>query len=378
MKKWFIVISALIIFLCVFFLYSLKPENTIDQQIINKDSITFWVYSPELIEMANQFEAANPDIKVTTKLVKNQVTFLDELYAAQSAGNPPDFAEMPSWYGIYPLIETGAIMPVTDYLLPEYETGLPVAMKKRFQYEDALWAMPISYEVPLLFVNEALLSQSQIELDTLNHMLAVLEAGNKIAKSNGHHLKWGINADNLYPWYLMNIENQLNTINEKKASILIEKNKDFLFHQNHLALTEFVNGEGGILLSSSNKLQLIEKLIGSKFKWQVIPFPTRAEKLVPNGSGLVIFKKNDSLPNYLVQFLQFIQQEERLKDFALLSSTIPANKGLVQSESYEKYYRHFPYYQQIVMESLKAGGRLLNPEDEAEWNRLIHANEKRE
>ncbi|MEK5037129.1 extracellular solute-binding protein [Sporosarcina sp. FSL K6-3457] len=376
MKKVFLVISIGILFLCVFFLYSLKPENTIDQEIVDKDQITLWLYSPELIELTNQFEKESPTVKVITKLVKNPNTLVEELYAAQSAGNPPDYAEIPSWYGIFPLIESGAIIPVTDYLSPEYEAELPIAIKKRFQYADALWAMPISYEVPLLFVNEALLSQSKLTVDELDRLPAVFELSNNLlSTSPNHKLKWSMNADNLYPWYLMNIEAQSSVTT---ASALIEDNEAFLFHQNHLALTEFVNGEGGILLSSSNKLQLIEKLIGNKFKWQVMPFPIDADKLIPNGNGLVIFKKSEQPTDYMKQFLHYIQEDEQLKAFALASSAIPANRKLIQNKSYQSYYRHFPYYQKIVLESLEAHGRLLDSGDEAEWKQYIYANEHRE
>lgn len=375
MKQVFLVISVGILFLCVFFLYSLKPDNTIDQQIVNKDRITLWLYSPEMIRIANQFEKENPDVKIITKQVKNPNILVEELYAAQSAGNPPDFAEMPSWYGIFPLIESGAIIPVSSYLLPEYEKELPAAIKKRFQYAEVLWAMPISYEVPLLFVNEAILSQNQIDLETLDDLPTVLASAGNLLKGTSGTLKWGMNADNLYPWYLMNIDAQVGTENK---SVLIKNNEAFLFYENYLALTDFVNGEGGILLSSSNKLQLIEKLIGSKFKWQVTPFPLDAENLIPNGNGLVIFKKNDQPTDYMKQFLQYIQEDKQLSAFALASSAIPANMKLIQSESYQSYYRHFPYYQKIVLESLEANGRLLDPGDEVEWKQYIYANEHRE
>lgn len=375
MKKIFLVISIGILFLCVFFLYSLKPENTIDQEIVNNDQITLWLYSHELIELAKQFEKENPAVKVITKLVKNPNILVEELYAAQSAGNPPDYAEIPSWYGIFPLIESGAIVPVTDYLSPEYEKELPAAIKKRFQYADDLWAMPISYEVPLLFVNEALLSKSQLAVDFLDSFPAVFELARELSGSTNHKFKWIVNADNLYPWYLMNIDTQRSVMN---ASALIEDNEAFLFHQNHLALTDFVNGEGGILLSSSNKLQLIEKLIGSKFKWQVMPFPIETKKLIPNGNGLIVFKKNDQSTEYKKRFLQYIQEKEHLNTFAVANSTIPANINIIQSESYQRHYRHFPYYQKIVLESLEASGHLLKREDEAEWKQLIRANENRE
>ena len=91
MKKVFLVISVGLLFLCVFFLYSLKPDTTIDQQIVNKERITLWLYSPEMIGIANQFEKENPGVKIITKQVKNPNTLVEELYAAQSAGNPPDF-----------------------------------------------------------------------------------------------------------------------------------------------------------------------------------------------------------------------------------------------------------------------------------------------
>lgn len=348
MKKWLFIASVLIIFLCVFFLYSLKPESNKTQKMINHKSIVVWGYSPGLMDIANRFEKKYPDVKVVTRLVKNSHALLEELYAAHSAGNPPDFAEMPSWYGIYPFIEAGGIGPVDSLLSEEFEAQLPGAIARRFSFEAQLWAIPISYEVPVLYINEAKVGEAKIDL------------------TDGQQ----INADNRYPWYLLSLSE------EQNASELVQTYRNFLFHKNHLALTDFVNGEGTVLISSSEKIQLIEKLIGSKFKWGLQPFPISSESWIPNGNGLVVFGKGEGLPAHLEQFVKFVQEDEQLVKFAISNSVIPASKKLVRDQKFQEHYRHFPSYQQVMLDSLEANGQYLKPEDEHEWNVIISENDR--
>lgn len=375
LKKYFIVISLLLVILCVFFLYSLKPENDNNQQMINKVRINFWVYSPELLKTADQFEKEYPNVRVVKRLLKNSTILLEELYAAQSSGNPPDFAEMPSWYGIYPLIETGAILSVDEFLLGENAAELPSAFEKRFRFKDKLWAIPVSYEVPLLYVNEAVFAQGKIPTERLDSVANVMEIATEL---NSDGLEWGINSDKMYPWYLMNLYEESGEITEQVAARLTGDYKVFLFHTNHLALTQFVNGEGGILISTSGKLKLIEKLIGSKFKWNILPFPVASEEIIPNGNGIVIFNKENANSEYMKQFLSFLQEEEQLKNIAIEQSVIPANTKLILDDSFLQYYRHFQGYENILIDSLKAEGRILTPRDEADWRTILYANENRE
>lgn len=371
MRKWLIIASFIIVTSCLGFLYSFKPENSLAQQDVIKEHVTFWYYSEEMIKEVYRFEEDYPHIKVITRLVKNPEILLEELYAAVSAGNSPDIAEIPSWYGVYPLIENGSIFPVNDLLDNEYKAELPNAITKRFQMNNELWAIPISYEVPTLYIHEAYLGQIVQNMDTPAALPKVM------SENKFPNIKWSINADNNYPWYLIHLKNQNNSIVNNTEIDLIASNKYFLFHKNHLALTEFVNGEGGILMSSSSKLQLVEKQIGNKFKWKVAPFPMEETKIIPNGNGLVAFKKDEILTNNTKQFLLYMQKEERLKSFALESSTIPANKQLVESKSFQDNYRYFPDYQRLLITSLAAEGRLMTADDGLEWNKLIESNENR-
>lgn len=366
-------VSVLIIIFCLTFLYSFKPDSSLEQQVVSKEQITFWSYSEELIKQANQFEKENPHMKVITKLVNNPETLLEEIYAAVSAGNPPDIAEIPSWYGIYPLIDDGAIYPVTEFLHKDYKLDLTEAIAKRFQYNDELWAIPISYEVPVLFIHETMIPKmenSSISQITLSEI--TVDAQKEFSK-----MKWAVNADDNYPWYLINLNNR-NEPDTTTAEELVESNRSFLFLQNHLALTEFVNGEGGVLMSSSSKLQLVEQQIGNKFKWKIASFPVENNKIIPNGNGLVAFKKDKESLNNTKLFLTFMQDEERLESIAVASSTIPANKKIIESNSYQNYYRHFPDYQKVILTTLESEGKMMSSRDEMEWKQMIESNENRE
>lgn len=342
-----------------------------EHQMVNKERITFWAYSPGLLKIADQFEKENPDVRVVKKLLKNSTILLEELYAAQSAGNSPDIAEIPSWYGIAPLIESDAILPMDEYLTTEFQVAMPKSIAKRFLLDDVLWAIPLNYEIPILYANDAILSHDQVSLENINSFSKLLEMGEKLEHPN---VKWAINADNLYPWYIEN----LNEGSEKTVASLIDEYEEILFHMNHMALTQFVNGEGAVLLSSSGKMQLIEKLIGSRFKWSMRLFPVAPENIIPNGNGIVILKNEKVPSDYTRQFLRYIQEEDQLKTLAMEQSLIPANMRLIKNEKFHNFYRHFPGYQKMLIESLKAEGQFLRKDDEVEWKMILHANENKE
>ena len=367
-------VSVIIIIFCLSFLYSFKPDSSIEQQVVIKEQITFWSYSEELIKQANQFEKEYPHIKVITKLVSNPETLLEEIYAAISAGNPPDIAEIPSWYGIYPLIDEGAIYPVSEFLHEDYKWELTEAFAKRFQYNNELWAIPVSYEVPVLFIHEMMIPK----MENNSHSQVILSEITFEYQKDISKMKWVVNADNNYPWYLSNLNNRNELGDSTTAEELVESNRSFLFLENHLALTEFVNGEGGVLISSSSKLQLVEQQVGNKFKWKVSAFPIEKNNIIPNGNGLVAFKKDKEPSKNTKQFLTFMQDEERLESIAVASSTIPANKKIIKSNSYQNYYRHFPDYQKVILTTLESEGKMMSSRDEEEWKQMIEANENRE
>lgn len=372
MKKLLLLSSIIVVILLTIFLYTLKPDEDLNHQASVDDKLVIWAYSPALIEIAKEYEKNHDNIEIVTKLVENPQTLLEELYVADSAGNPPQIAEVPSFYGIAPLIQSNSIVSVEDYLPLNSQETMVDSIVNRFKYKDELWAIPLSYQIPLLYVNDNILSQNQIDSTSMD-LDELLEVSSNIQKKNKD--VWGLHSDTLYPWYIQNLlknngfkgTTQLTKSDWGKARIEYDLIHPYTYH---LAITQFVNSKGAILLSTSNNLLLFEKLIGSKFKWSTLQLPIDQRNIITNGDGLVIFNHPPASQKVVQTFLDYMTDDQNLKSFAIKETVIPAFKNLIKDSDFFEQYRQFPGYQQAITNSLAAEGQPLTPDDENTWKSL--------
>lgn len=370
MKKWLFLLSIITVTLLSIFLYQLKPEDDLNHQANVDQKLVIWAYSPALIELANDYQKAHDNIEVVTKQVENPQTLLEELYVAESAGTPPHIAEIPSFYGIYPFIQSDSITNVEKYIPTE---DLVSSIKRRFTYDDKLWAIPIGYHIPLLYLNDNLLPQNQLNDD----LTSLFQTANHVSQTN--HV-WGLQSDTLYPWYIANLlKNEgLAPTELAESSWGKARNEYHLLprYTYHFAITQFANSNGGILLSTSQNLLLLEKLIGSKFKWSASKLPISEQNLIPNGSGLVVFKHPTASEKMVEAFLAYVLEDHNLQSLAIKETFIPPYHHLINDPTYLNEYRQYPGYQEAILKSLEAEGEEITPEDEDVWKVIIHLDEK--
>ncbi|GIN39877.1 ABC transporter substrate-binding protein [Heyndrickxia oleronia] len=373
MKKYLIISSIILVFILGSLLYTLKPNNHFQSKSNPKDKIVIWAYSPSLVKIAKEFEQKHKDVQIVIKLFNNSEILLQELTVAESAGTPPNIAEISSFYGIYPFIETKSIFPVSSYVNSNLERELVPSITKRFKYKNQMWAVPLGYHIPIIYVNQKVLSQSS-NPEALNFDVTTL-LGMEDQLKKEKKLLWGIQSDTLYPWYIMTMKKDIK-INNSQSSVSFydeigEKLKWLPSYTTHLSLTQFANGKGGMLISTSQKLPLIDKLVGSKFEWDVIPFPVNPQNLIPNGNGLIVFNRESINLKIVTKFMEFIVQDSQLLKIAEKETIIPPKEHLIILDKYLQQYRQFPNYQNIVKKSKSAEGNYLNPLDEQSWNNLL-------
>ncbi|ETI70151.1 ABC transporter substrate-binding protein [Neobacillus vireti] len=375
MKKLLLLSSILVVILLSVLLYSLKPVDELNHQAGVNQKLVIWAYSPAFIELAKEYQKEHDNIEIVTRLVENPQTLLEELNVAASAGNPPQLAEIPSYYGIYPFIQSDSIKNVDEYFSAEMKEDSVGSIIKRFMYHDQLWAIPLGYQIPLLYMNDTILSPYH-EQSTSISFDELLNVSRKM-KNKG---VWGLRADPLYPWYISNfLKDESLDLPQLRESVWGKARiEDGLFppYTSHLAITEFVNGKGGMLLSTSKNLFLIEKQIGSKFKWSTSQLPIDNKNLIPNGSGIAVFKQTPALDGIEKPFLAYLLADENLKSLAIKETFIPAYQHLIHNNDYVKYYRQFPGYQQAIMNSLQAAGQEISPDDEQVWKTLEETDKK--
>ncbi|MEH7385778.1 extracellular solute-binding protein [Bacillus sp. JJ1521] len=367
MRKILLVSSIIVGVLLSIVLYSLKPEEDLNRQTAKDQTLVIWTSSPATVDIAKEFQQENENIEVVTRIVDDPQMLLEELSIAESADQPPHLAEIPSFYGLGSLVQSGALVQVEQLLDQEMKRDLVHGMEKRFTYDAKLWAIPLGYEIPLLYMNDNVVPKDNVG-STIND---IFKTGQWVHENNKSI--WGMNSDTLYPWYIQNLlkeegleETQLEESLWYKARAEYGLLPPYTYH---LAITQFVNSKGGILLSTSRNIWLFEKLIGTKFKFSTSQLPIDQKNIIPNGNGLVVMKETSS-EDVVSKFISYILQDEKLEDYAKKENLIPAYKKNINSSGFLKEYRQYPGYQKAILNSLQAEGEYPFVGDDEVWEQL--------
>lgn len=353
MKRTLFISSIIVIFLIGIYLFGLKPKPAIQSQENGSSTFTIWVYSSMLSNRVEEYKKENPEVVIFMKKMKSAEHLVEELKLANSSGNTPDMAEIPSLHGIFPFVEDQSIMPVDEYVEEGFAASLIEVIKARFSTNENLYALPLGYEVPILYVNRNKY-KDKLNIQTLQDLWE---------KSDS---KKYILADAMYPWYKLNmLPPDLSETDQSKGEDLF-----FSEYSSMMALTDFVNGHAGVLISSSSKLHLLEKLIGSTFTWEPMAFPSSSERLLVNGSGLSVFQNRDASKETIQSFFSYVQEKDVILKMSVEGTLIPPIKTVAESEQYISHFRQYPAYQLSIKQSIGRQGFDLTSEDEKRWNQV--------
>lgn len=393
---WLGISIVIMVWMAIYIIRINQEDFNLSQQSSPRVIIELWASTPAVIEMAKHYDSQHPELQINTRYFYNQDLLLEELYGAISATAPPDIAEIGAHYGIYPLIESKAILKLNDWLPEDRLDDLVPGIASRYTYQDDLWAWPLGASLPVIYYNQTLLMNNGIflpnriqtwdELWQLSSML--LE---KQTSLNGK--LWGFHTDLNTSWYLMTHLRQkgdddiYRTDPERLTPELFEEWSSIVWEQKLMpplthqsALTQFVNGQGGFLLSSTEKLSLIEGSIAGKFEWGVLPIPKSrsngAKGYTSGGSGLVAFDGDHSMQ--ALQFIEFAADQEQAVRMGREVNYIPAQLSLLQNSSIFSDYRINEHLRTILKEALDIEVVQITAHDHLIWSRLLDIQEQLE
>jgi ABC-type glycerol-3-phosphate transport system substrate-binding protein len=396
-KIWFS-FSILMFVVILGYLYIINQQDfNLSKESEPKETIELWASTPTVIELAKQYDKENEQIQINTRQFNNQESLLEELYGAVSATTPPDLAEVGAHYGVYPLIEANVIKRLDGSISEDMLTDLLPGLASRFSNEEGLWAWPFGSSLPVIYYNETLLFNygidvSQHDLNTWDELWKVASLLVENNKTNNVP-SWGFHSDLLTPWYLMTIARQANQYKDKPFHLdqiteewftlwnqLVHEYKLMppLTHQ--LAITQFVNGQGGFLLSSTANMPLIEKLVGGKFDLKLLPIPKvnsiGSRGYIPGGSGLVIFKSSEVKERQAIRIIDYLGQSDQAIALSLRTNYIPAQMTILQSDDIQKHIRSTPMFSEIIEDGIQHERVLASPKDHLIWGKLLHIQEE--
>lgn len=282
-------------------------------------SLTAWIYSKPVSELLTDFQNEHPGIHIQLRTFRSEEQLHEELMAAISAHAPPHFAEIGSAYGIAELADTGALLPMDERMLQTIRGLIDPRYASAFQYNNQMWAMPYGTAVPVIYYNENLLGYSGLSFSTeAISWDQLVSIGMKLTQDHDGDEKtdvWGLVMDPETPWYLRSSISMQDPGSANRVERIYTLWHEMIYRyqitpplKHHLAVSDFINGNAGLLLSSSEKEMMLEQYIGGTFKFGVLPFPAFSEEeaFEARVSGFVMLKSSVEMESAVRQIMAFL------------------------------------------------------------------------
>ncbi|TCZ74621.1 extracellular solute-binding protein [Paenibacillus albiflavus] len=392
-RKWLVGIvlsGAAVILLVIISSLMHNPNRVIDQEVKVESSIECWVYTKELAEYMKDFEKQNPQYNVEVRGFSSAEQLYEELSAAISANAAPNLAEINGIYGVAQLADSGMLISLKDHLAPDVWQKLHPAFVSQFTYKEAYWALPIGGEIPVVYYNANLAKHANLDLNQRLGDLAQLKyTAEKLTidvNKDGEPDIWGLGVDSKTPWFFMNWVNRHNLLDDRNEAWLVPLHLwqqlvfDYrvmkpLHHQ--LALSDFINGNVGLFISSSSRTLLLDRYIGGKFSYNVLSFPIfEGGQIIPNASGLALIHSSSEKMQSATRLMEYVidlkQQKSMLQHTGLIPASTEAIDLLISNEDTSSK-------EQAILEMQKQFMRITpNRSDYDRWEKLKEIIEKLE
>jgi len=305
-----------------------------------------------LREQLDRFEAENPDIKVIVDTVAYTVV-LEQLPLQVQAGEGPDmarvtdFAAFKSYYlDLRPLVADAAY----------WEASFPEAIFQAMRgpdETDEIYGFPNQFTVTGPYINRTLFEQAGVDVpsDTGDAVTWAewTEAATQVAEAtetmyavamdrSGHRFAGPAFSDGAT---LFNEDGSIVVDTpgfRTMAQMLVD------WHTNAVTPAEvwigtggsyaaaadfFINGQLVMYMSGSWQVGRFSKDIADAFDWEAVPNPTGpgGSTGMPGGTAFVAFAATEH-PEEVARVMDFLAQEENLKEFTEKTLFIPGHLGL--------------------------------------------------
>jgi len=392
-RKWLfgmILGSAAVILLVIISSLMHNPNRVIDQEVKVESSIECWVYTKELAEYMKDFEKQNPQYNVEVRGFSSAEQLYEELSAAISANAAPNLAEINGIYGVAQLADSGMLISLKDHLAPDVWQKLHPAFVSQFTYKDTYWALPIGGEIPVVYYNANLAKHANLNLYTgLEDKAYFMNGAQKLTldvDKDGEPDIWGLGIDSKTPWFFTNWVNRHNLIDDRDKAWLapLQLWQQLVFDyrvmkplHHQLALSDFINGNVGFLISSSSRTLLLDRYIGGKFSYNVLSFPMfEGGQIIPNASGFALIHSSPDKMQLATRLMEYVIDLEHQKSMLQHTGLIPARTEAIDLLIYNE---NTSSKEQAILEMQNQFMRITpNRSDYDRWEKLKEIIEKLE
>lgn len=308
-----------------------------------------------LRDLLDRFEAENPDITVVVDTVPYSA-ILENLPLQLETGEGPDIARVTDLGGL-----AQYYMDMRPYLSdPDYweENFGPYLQWLRLPGDtEGIYGLQNQLTVTGMFINRTLFEQAGVEVPSDTNEQVSWEEWGQTCKAVGDALGadvFGFAMDRTGhrfagPAISMGAqyfdENGHPMVTDEgfraMAELFVQWHEDGTALIDVWAATpgyvganeDFANARVACYMSGSWQVQQFSNVIGNAFDWEVVPFPCGPAGCtgIPGGAAVVAIKDTEH-PEEVTRVLEYLAQEDVLREFHARTLFIPAHAGLGASE----------------------------------------------
>ncbi len=304
-----------------------------------------------LNSVINDFETANPDIKID--FIHIPQNYFQKLHLLFASGLEPDVIFINN-QNISLYEEAGLLENLSPYF-GNSEKNFFAAALDCFKYKNSLYAVPRDISGLVIYYNKDIFDDLKIKIpDKINNIYELRDLAIKLT-NNGH---FGINfeEDSLF-WSYYLASNGGGIVSDDKKSVIINSKQSIealnlyadMINKYHAAPSKsqigsmttaqmFINGKLAMYLGGRWMVPKFREVI--PFNWDVIEFPSSNEnKVYIDASGWAISAKSKN-KDEAIKFVKYLSSEEIINRFTdsglIIPSRIDSAKHLLMADKNKK------------------------------------------
>jgi len=311
-------------------------------------------------ETIAEFNAAHPDIQVTSQYIGNAWTGRDKLLTAVAAGTPPDICLVDD-YWVPELAATGNILKLGDYITANTVLDIFDLFWQTAKYKGEIWAMPYAASNIVLYYNKDLFTAAGLDPEvpptTWTELRDYAKALTKDLDGDGQTDQWGLMMPtaasrgviyDFLPYLWQNggelfDENYTEcTIDSDEAAAALQFLQDLIYVDEVLPAAPpsqgFETGVAAMILTSSSKLRLTYEPV-VEFDLGVAVHMVNDELMKPmtvaGGKLFTVF--NEEKVEAELVFINWMTNVENNTAWSTATGYTPLRKSVVASDTFQAF-----------------------------------------
>jgi sn-glycerol 3-phosphate transport system substrate-binding protein len=329
--------------------------------------------------MVKDFNAANPNIKVTPIFSGNYADTMTKVQAGIQGGTPADVAVLLAT-DVYTLMDQKAIVPVDDFAKADkdgqaYLDDFLPALMLNSKIDGKTWSIPFQRSVPVLFWNKEAFQKAGLKdaPKTWDELVADAKALTK----DGN---WGVEIpSDGYPYWIFSsfaIQAGKNIVNENGTAVYFntpEMTAGLQFITDlakvHKVMpagvikwadapNDFIAGKTAMIYHTTGSIGLLKSKMDPN-KIGVAPMPAGKKPGAPTGGGnLYIFKTTPEKQAAAWKFVRFLTEPERVAQWSVATGYIATRNSAWETKTLKDAVAAFPGYA-VAKDALATADREL-------------------